>query len=235
MRRLDGRDNDELRPVSIQQKFTQYAQGSTIISFGRTKVLCVAMVEEGVPPFLRGSGKGWLTAEYSMLPYATPNRSSREGEQKKGRSYEIQRIIGRALRGVVDLNKLPEQTIWLDCDVLQADGGTRCAAITGSFVSLLEVDRWLQEKKITEGSIIKDFLAAVSTGLVGEEALLDLSFQEDYEASVDMNVVMTGDNKLVEVQASGEEFFFTRELFDKLLNLAQKGIIQLIEEIKRQI
>ncbi len=235
MKRLDGRENDELRPISIKRGFSEYAQGSTLISVGKTKVLCVAMVEDGVPAFLRGSGKGWLTAEYSMLPYATPNRSPREIEQKKGRSYEIQRLIGRALRAVVDLSKIPEQTIWIDCDVLQADGGTRCAAITGSFISLLEVDHWLQEKKMVEGSIIKDFLAAVSTGLVGEEVLLDLSFQEDYQASVDMNVVMTAENKLVEVQVSGEGFSFTRELLDRLLNLAQKGIKQLIEEIKKQL
>lgn len=233
MIRVDGRAPGELRSISIEKGFIQYAQGSTLISFGNTKVLCVAMVEEGVPAFLRGSGRGWLTAEYSMLPYSTPNRISRELEHKKGRSYEIQRIIGRALRAVVDLEKLPEQTIWLDCDVLQADGGTRCAAITGSFISLVDVDRWLQKKRIIDGSIIKDLLAAVSVGLVNGELLLDLSFQEDSQADVDMNVVMTARGELVEVQVSGEGYSFTRGMLNRLMDLAQKGIEQIIEQEKK--
>jgi len=233
MKRMDGREKDELRSISIQRGFIEYAQGSTLISFGNTKVLCVAMVEEGVPTFLRGSGKGWLTAEYSMLPYSTPNRSPRETDHKKGRSYEIQRLIGRALRAVVDLDKLPEQTIWLDCDVLQADGGTRCAAITGSFISLVDVDHWLQKKKIVKDSIIKDLLAAVSVGVVNGELLLDLSFQEDSRASVDMNVVMTAQKRLVEVQVSGEGYSFSRELLDRLIDLAQKGIEQIIDEERK--
>ena len=233
MKRIDGRARDELRSISIQRGFIDYAQGSTLISFGNTKVLCVAMVEEGVPAFLRGTGKGWLTAEYSMLPYSTPNRSPRELEHKKGRSYEIQRLIGRALRAVLNLDKIPEQTIWLDCDVLQADGGTRCAAITGSFICLVEVDQWLQRKKIVEGSIIRDLLAAVSVGVVEGESLLDLSFQEDSRASVDMNVVMTGRKRFVEIQVSGEGYSFSRELLGELLNLAQKGIEQIIEKEKQ--
>lgn len=233
MERADGRALDELRPISLHRGFVQHAQGSALISFGNTKVLCVAMVEEGVPPFLKGTKKGWLTAEYSMLPYSTPNRSPREIGQKKGRSYEIQRLIGRALRAVTDLNKLPEKTIWLDCDVLQADGGTRCAAITGSFICLLDVDNWLQRKKLVEDTIIKDFLAAISIGLVNQELLLDLTFYEDSQASVDMNLVMTAGKKLVELQVSGEEYFFSRQVLDKLIDLGQRGIESIIQEEKR--
>ncbi|HHF98904.1 MAG TPA: ribonuclease PH [Candidatus Aerophobetes bacterium] len=233
MKRADGRAPDEIRPISLERGFIKHAQGSALISFGNTKVLCVAMVEEGVPPFLKGTGKGWLTAEYSMLPYSTPNRSPREIDQKKGRSYEIQRLIGRSLRAVVDLNKIPDKTIWIDCDVLQADGGTRCAAITGSFVCLLDVDNWLQRKKIVDDTIIKDFLAAVSVGLVNDEILLDLTFYEDSRASIDMNLVMTAGKKLVELQVSGEEYFFSRELLDKLIDVAEKGVEFIIQEEKR--
>jgi len=233
MKRADGRAADEVRPISLQRGVIQHAQGSTLISFGNTKVLCVAMVEEGVPPFLKGMNKGWLTAEYSMLPYSTPNRSPRDTEHKKGRSYEIQRLIGRSLRAVVDLNKFPEKTIWLDCDVLQADGGTRCAAITGSFICLLDVDNWLQRKKIVDDTIIKDFLAAVSVGVVNDELLLDLTFYEDSQASVDMNLIMTADKKIIEVQVSGEEYFFSRDILDKLIDLGEKGIEFIIREEKR--
>lgn len=233
MGRIDGRAADELRPISLQRGFIKHAQGSALISFGNTKVLCVAMVEEGVPPFLKGTGKGWLTAEYSMLPYSTPNRSPREVEQKRGRSYEIQRLIGRSLRAVVDLNKLPDKTIWVDCDVLQADGGTRCAAITGSFICLLDVDNWLQRKKIVDDTIIKDFLAAVSVGLVDDEMLLDLTFYEDSRAKIDMNLVMTAGKELVELQVSGEEYFFPRDVLDRLMDLAQRGVELIIREEKR--
>ncbi len=229
MRRQNGREADELRKIVIKRSFVKYAQGSTLISFGNTKVLCVAMVEEGVPPFLRESGRGWLTAEYSMLPYATPNRSFREVERKRGRSYEIQRLIGRSLRAVVDLDMLRNQTIWLDCDVLQADGGTRCAAITGSFLALLEVDQWLREKGLIEGSIIKEWLAAVSVGVVDDELLLDLCYHEDSRAVVDMNLAMTDEGEVVEVQVSGEEFSFSRKTLDDLLNLGEKGIKDLIK------
>jgi len=233
MKRADGRAADEVRPISLQRGVIQHAQGSTLISFGNTKVLCVAMVEEGVTPFLKGMNKGLLTAEYSMLPYSTPNRSPRDTEHKKGRSYEIQRLIGRSLRAVVDLNKFPEKTIWLDCDVLQADGGTRCAAITGSFICLLDVDNWLQRKKIVDDTIIKDFLAAVSVGVVNDELLLDLTFYEDSQASVDMNLIMTADKKIIEVQVSGEEYFFSRDILDKLIDLGEKGIEFIIREEKR--
>ncbi|MCD6318958.1 ribonuclease PH [Candidatus Aerophobetes bacterium] len=229
MRRRNGREADELRKIVIERGFIKYAQGSTLISFGNTKVLCVAMVEEGVPHFLRESGKGWLTAEYSMMPYATPNRSPREIEQKRGRSYEIQRLIGRSLRAVVNLDMLRDKTIWMDCDVLQADGGTRCAAITGSFLALLEVDQWLREKGIIESSIIKEWLAAVSVGIVKDEMLLDLSFYEDSKAMVDMNLVMTDGGRVVEAQVSGEGFSFSRETLNDLLNLGEKGIKDLIK------
>ncbi len=233
MKRVDGRAPNDIRPILLKRGFVPHAQGSALISFGNTKVLCAAMVEEGVPPFLKGVGKGWLTAEYSMLPYSTPHRSSRDVEQKRGRSYEIQRLIGRALRAVVDLNKLGEKTIWLDCDVLQADGGTRCAAITGGFICLLDVDNWLQRKKIINDTIIKDFLAAVSVGLINDQILLDLTFYEDSRASVDMNLIMTAEKKIVEVQVSGEEYFFSREVLDKLIDFGQKGIELVIQEEKR--
>ncbi|RLE08698.1 ribonuclease PH [Candidatus Aerophobetes bacterium] len=228
MKRRDGRANNELRPVKIERDFAKYAQGSALISLGNTKVICTAMIEEGVPFFLRGSGQGWLTAEYNMLPYSTPTRTPRDVHQQKGRPYEIQRLIGRSLRAVVDLNCLREHTIWIDCDVLQADGGTRCAAITGAFIALVDVDRWLRKKGIVEKPIIKDFLAAVSVGISQGEKLLDLSFYEDSQASVDMNVAMTGKGELVEVQVSGEKSSFSRKSLYELLDLAEAGIKKLI-------
>jgi len=235
MRRKDGRAVDELRPVIIEKGAVKYAQGSALISLGNTKVLCAAMVEEGTPPFLRGSGQGWLTAEYNMLPYSTPTRTPREIAHQKGRSYEIQRLIGRCLRAVVDLGSLREHTIWIDCDVLQADGGTRCAAITGAFVALVEVDRWLRRKGIGEGSIIKDSLAAVSVGITNGQRLLDLSFYEDSRASVDMNVAMIGSGGLVEVQVSGEKSSFSRKVLEELLDLAEVGIRRLNQLQKETI
>lgn len=235
MLRRDGRSADELRKVTIERNFVKYAQGSTLISFGDTKVVCTAMVEEGVPAFLRGGNEGWLTAEYGLLPYSTPTRNLREVNQRRGRSYEIQRLIGRSLRAVVDLAGLGERTIWIDCDVLQADGGTRCASITGAFVALVDADRWLKGKGIVEDSIIKDSLAAVSVGISRGEKLLDLSFQEDSQASVDMNVVMTGKKELVEVQVSGEGTSFSRAMLSKLLDLAEAGIAKLIQVEKGAI
>lgn len=220
---------DELRKVVIQREYVKYAQGSALISLGDTKVICAAMVEERVPAFLRGAGQGWLTAEYSLLPYSSPNRILREREQKSGRSYEIQRLIGRSLRAVIDLTELGERTIWVDCDVIQADGGTRCACITGAFVAVMGVDRWLRKKGIIEGSIIEEFQAAISVGISKGEKLLDLSFQEDSKASLDMNVVMTEKGDLTEVQASGEGTAFARDDLDELLDLAAKGIEKLIK------
>jgi len=235
VRRRDGRDADELRKVVIERNFLKYAQGSALISMGNTRVICSALVEKGVPPFRRGSGGGWLTAEYSMLPYSTPTRIYRDLNQQGGRSYEIQRLIGRALRGVIDLERLGEWTIWIDCDVIQADGGTRCASITGAFVALVDVDKWLQEKRITRSSIIKDSLAAVSVGINQGEKLLDLSFYEDSQASVDMNVAATGRGRFVEIQISGEGGSFSREVFEQLLVLSEKGIKKLIEIQKEVI
>ncbi len=233
--RKNKRKANELREVTMERGFAKYAQGSTLISLGNTKVICTAMVEEGVPGFLRGRGQGWLTAEYALLPYASSNRLSREREQKRGRSYEIQRLIGRTLRAVVDLNELEERTIWVDCDVLQADGGTRCASITGAFVALVDVDRWLKAKGMVKGSIIKEFLAAVSVGVSKEERLLDLSFREDSEASVDMNVAMTEGGDLVEVQVSGEGGSFSRNTFNELLDLAGEGIKKLLQLQKKAL
>jgi len=229
VKRRDGRCTDELRKVVIERNFLKYAQGSALISMGNTKVICSTIVEEKVPPFRRGSGGGWLTAEYSMLPYSTPTRILRDINQHKGRSYEIQRLIGRCLRAVVDLERLGEWTIWIDCDVIQADGGTRCASITGAFIALVDTDRWLQEKRITRGSIIKDSLAAISVGINQGEKLLDLSFQEDSQASVDMNVAATGRGKFVEIQVSGEGASFSRGVFEELLDLSGKGIEKLIQ------
>jgi len=233
--RRDGRVVDELRKVNIEKNFIKYAQGSALISFGDTKVICTAMVEERVPHFLHKTGKGWLTSEYIMLPFSTPNRTPLEIEKKKGRSYEIQRLIGRSLRAVVDLSSLGERTIWIDCNVLQADGGTRCASITGSFVALIDADRWLREKGITKKSIIKESLAAVSVGISNGEKLLDLSFQEDSEADVDMTVVMTGKGDLVEVQVSGEEYVFSRKTFWELFDLAENGIKKVFQYQKEAV
>lgn len=193
------------------------------------------MVEERVPPFRRGSGGGWLTAEYNMLPYSTPNRIFRDIGHHRGRSYEIQRLIGRSLRAVVDLEKLGEWTIWVDCDVIQADGGTRCASITGAFIALVDTDIWLQKKGITRGSIIRNSLAAVSVGISQGEKLLDLSFQEDSQANADMNVAATGRGEFVEIQVSGEGGPFSREDFEKLLSLSEKGIKKLTQAQKEVI
>jgi len=233
MKRRDGRALDELRPVTIERGFVKYAQGSALINLGNTRVLCAAMVEGGTPSFLRGSGQGWLTAEYNMLPYSTPTRTPREVAQQKGRSCEIQRLIGRCLRAVVQLDRLGEYTIWVDCDVLQADGGTRCAAITGAFVALVDVDRWLRKKGMVDGSIIKNSLAAVSVGVSNGEKMLDLSFHEDSQASIDMNVAMTGGGDLVEVQISGEKSSFSRKLLEELLDLAEVGIRRL-RQVQRE-
>jgi len=233
MTRVDGRTHDELRPISFERGIIAHAQGSVIVSFGRTRVLCAVMVEDGVPPFLRSTGKGWLTAEYSMLPYSTPSRLTRHSEHKQGRSHEIQRLIGRSLRAAVDLDKIPEKTIWIDCDVLQADGGTRCAAITGAFVCLLDVDNWLQRKHITTDSILRHFCAAVSVGLVDNEPMIDLAFQEDSRAQVDMNLVMTAAGEFIEIQISGEEHTFSSDELTQLLALGKTGIQELITQEKR--
>jgi len=228
--RLDQRSLSALRPVEIQTGYLSTAEGSTLITMGQTRVLCAASVEDGVPPFLRGSGKGWVTAEYSMLPRATSKRTPREVNKGKpsGRTHEIQRLIGRSLRAVVDMAVLGERSILIDCDVLQADGGTRCAAITGAFVALALALKKMVDTRVLKKMPLRDYLAAVSVGLVGKEAMLDLCYEEDSKAEVDMNVVMTGAGKFVEVQATAEQQAFDDEQMAELTRLAKSGIAELI-------
>ncbi|WP_422444913.1 ribonuclease PH [Thermoanaerobacterium sp. DL9XJH110] len=235
MARIDGRANDEIRPVTITRNFNKYAEGSVLIETGDTKVVCTATVDEKVPPFLRGKGQGWITAEYSMLPRATEIRNVRETLKPSGRTMEIQRLIGRALRSVVDLSGLGERTIWLDCDVLQADGGTRTASITGAFLAMVDAMKFLKDNKAIETIPINSFVAAVSVGIVDGEKMLDLRFHEDSKAQVDMNVVMTDRGQIVEIQGTGEAFPFTRQDLDEMLDLAQKGIYELIDIQKKII
>lgn len=229
--RHDGRKQDELRRVEILTDYVKHPEGSVLISVGDTKVICNASIEDRVPPFMRGEGRGWITAEYSMLPRATEQRTIRESSKGKitGRTMEIQRLIGRALRAVVDLEKLGERTIWIDCDVIQADGGTRTASITGAFVAMtLALGKLMSQKKLSTLPIT-DFLAATSVGMdskLGE--ILDLNYIEDSSAEVDMNVIMTSSGKFVELQGTGEEATFSREELNELLDLAEKGINSLI-------
>jgi ribonuclease PH len=219
--RQDGRRSDELRALAIEPDFLENAHGSALISFGKTRVLCTASVDQGVPRWLAGSGRGWLTAEYAMLPASTGERTPREASagRQKGRTIEIQRLIGRALRSVADLDALAEHTLWVDCDVLQADGGTRCAAISGAYVA---ARRALDRFGLGRG--LQDSVAAVSVGIVGGEPLVDLDYAEDSAAEVDMNVVMSGDGRLVEVQATAERAPFGRDQLDELLELAAASI-----------
>ena len=224
------RSADALRPIRIQRRFTMHAEGSVLVEFGNTHVLCTASVEEKVPPFLKGKGSGWVTAEYGMLPRPTNTRGSREAAQGKqsGRTQEIQRLVGRSLRAVTDLARLGERQITLDCDVLQADGGTRCASITGAMVALADAVAGLRSRGLLAEDPLRDFVAAVSVGLVGGEALLDLDYLEDSGCDTDMNVVMTGTGGLVEVQGTAEGTPFTRAQLDRLLDLAGKGIGELV-------
>lgn len=226
--RVDGREFNEIRRVKITRHFNKYAEGSVLIEAGDTKVICTATIDEKVPPFLRGKGQGWITAEYSMLPRATEMRNVRETLRPSGRTMEIQRLIGRALRSVVDLAAMGERTVWLDCDVIQADGGTRTAAITGAFVALVDAFKFMKDKGILEVIPVNSFVAAVSVGIVEGQKLLDLNFDEDSRAQVDMNVVMTDRGQIVEIQGTGEAFPFTRQDLDELLDLAQKGVFDLI-------
>jgi ribonuclease PH len=224
--RHDGRRPDELRPLEISPDYLEQPHGSALIAAGKTRVLCTASIEEGVPRWLLGSGRGWLTAEYSLLPASTGQRTQREASagRQKGRTVEIQRLIGRALRAVADLEALGERTLWVDCDVLQADGGTRCAAISGAYVAARRaLDRFALANALT------DSVAAVSAGIVDGEALLDLDYVEDAAAEVDLNVVMAGDGRLIEVQATAERAPLSRAQLDELLDLATGGI----EEIGR--
>ncbi len=228
--RSDGRAADALRPVSLQRGYTRHAEGSVLVSFGHTRVLCTASVEEKVPPHKRGSGQGWVTAEYGMLPRSTHTRSDREAARGKqsGRTQEIQRLIGRSLRTVFDLTALGERSIHLDCDVLQADGGTRTAAITGAFVAAQDAVTWLLAQGRIGASPIRDHVAAVSVGVVRGVPLLDLEYTEDSACDTDMNVVMTGTGGFIEVQGTAEGAPFSRAEMDRLLALADQGIRELV-------
>ena len=223
--RADNRAADELRPIRLTRGWTRYAEGSCLVEFGHTRVLCTASVEERVPPWLKGSGGGWLTAEYAMLPRATNTRNQRAATRGKpdGRAVEIQRLIGRSLRAVTDVKALGERTVTLDCDVLQADGGTRCAAITGAWVALYDALHGLRAGGAREVQLPAP-VAAISVGLVGGGELLDLNYEEDARATLDMNVVMTAGGRFIEVQAGGEGATFGRDEFDRLLDLAQDGL-----------
>lgn len=234
MMRPDGRDHNQTRHVTIERNVNKHAEGSVLISVGDTKVICTATIEDKVPPFLRGSGQGWITAEYSMLPRATPSRNQRESTKGKvgGRTMEIQRLIGRALRSVVDLHGLGERTIWLDCDVIQADGGTRTTSITGAFVAMADAFQALVQKGTLDKIPLHDYLAAVSVGVVNEIPVLDLNYEEDSTAKVDMNVVMTGSGKYVEIQGTGEENPFSADELHQLLELAKTGVDHLIQKQK---
>jgi ribonuclease PH len=228
--RIDQREPNQLRPLKITPEYLLTAEGSVLIEAGNTRVLCAASIEETVPGFLRGSGKGWVTAEYSMLPRATATRTAREVAKGRasGRTMEIQRLIGRSLRSVVDLNALGERSVILDCDVLQADGGTRCAAITGAHIALSAALRQLVKFGALKKSPVRDFVAAVSVGIVGGVPMLDLCYQEDSQADVDMNIVMTGSGRFVEVQATGEKTSFDDAQLAALLALGRRGIEELV-------
>lgn len=230
MSRASGRANNELRPIEIQRHYTRHAEGSVLISFGATRVLCTASVEERIPPWLRGKGSGWVTAEYGMLPRATGSRNPREAARGRqgGRTLEIQRLIGRSLRAVVDLEALGERSITLDCDVLQADGGTRTAAITGAYVALVDAARWLMEHRGLRRNPIYGQVAAVSVGMVGADAVLDLDYEEDSSADTDLNVVMNDGGGFIEVQGTAEGHAFRRAELDAMLTLAEGGITKLL-------
>jgi ribonuclease PH len=231
MNRTDGRLPSQLRPINISPSFTMHAEGSVLIEAGRTRVICTASVEDRVPPFLRNTGKGWVTAEYGMLPRATSTRTQREASTGKvgGRTQEIQRLIGRSLRSVTKLPELGERTIWIDCDVIQADGGTRTASITGGFVALALALKHMRSKGMIRTLPLVDYVAATSVGVVAGTPMLDLAYDEDSNAEVDMNVVKTGDGRFIEVQGTAEGLPFERSALDSLLALADQGITELVE------
>jgi ribonuclease PH len=227
--RVDGRRKDQVRPIKITRHFIKHAEGSVLIEMGDTKVVCTASVEEKVPPFLKGKGTGWVTAEYSMLPRATHERTPREAVKGKqgGRTLEIQRLVGRALRAVTDLSQMGERSIWIDCDVIQADGGTRTASITGAFIALADAFQTLKQKDLIKSLPLTDYLAAVSVGKVGGEVLVDLAYIEDSVAEVDMNLVMTGRGRYVEVQGTAERTPFAKQDMDEFLALGWQAIQRL--------
>jgi len=233
MPRPDGRAPDQLRPTTITRNYLLHPEGSVLVEFGATKVICTASVEDKVPPFLKGQGLGWVTAEYAMLPRSTNTRSTRENRGPSGRSQEIQRLVGRALRAVVDRSKIGERTVWLDCDVIQADGGTRTAAITGSFVALADALTKVAGAQVK--AALRDCVAAISVGIVKGTPVLDLNYVEDSTAEVDMNVVMTGAGEFVEVQGTAEQAPFGRTHLDQLLRLAEGGIRHLVALQRRAL
>ncbi|MBI5642157.1 MAG: ribonuclease PH [Deltaproteobacteria bacterium] len=228
-KRTDGRAFDELRPVRISRNFLKFAEGSVLIEMGDTKVICAATIEDRVPPFLMGTGRGWMTAEYSMLPRSAKKRIGRESTSGKigGRTHEIQRLIGRSLRAVFDLSKIGERTVYIDCDVIQADGGTRTASITGAYVAVYDTLFSLQDAGIIDVMPVLDSIAAVSVGVIGGRPCLDLNYEEDSKADVDMNVIMTGAGKFVEVQGTAEQAAFSRKELSSMLDFAEKGIREL--------
>ena len=227
MERSDGRGLDKLRKIKITTDYIKYAEGSCLIELGNTRVICTASVEESVPPFLKGSGTGWVTAEYGMLPRSCQTRIKRGKDS--GRTYEIQRLVGRSLRTVTDMKQMGERSIWIDCDVIQGDGGTRTAAITGSFVALSLAFNKIKKSGLISKAPIKDFVAATSVGIMGKDVLLDLAYDEDSKADVDMNVVMTGSGEFIEIQGTAERKPFNKHQMDEMLSLAKKGIEELID------
>jgi len=232
MIRIDGRTVDKIRKVTITRNYIKYPEGSCLIELGNTKVICTASVEESVPPFLRGSGTGWVTAEYGMLPRSCGTRIARGKDS--GRTYEIQRLIGRSLRSITDMKKIGERTIWMDCDVIQGDGGTRTAAITGSFIALVDALQKLKKDGKISQVPVQDYIAATSVGILGGNLILDLCYEEDSKAEVDMNVVMTGSGEFIEVQGTAERKPFSKDKMDTMLDFAKKGIEELFS-IQRKL
>jgi ribonuclease PH len=237
MPRVDGRAADELRPCRITRNYIKHAEGSCLIEMGDTRVVCTATVEERVPLWRKGQGAGWVTAEYGMIPRSCKERNQREASRggPGGRTFEIQRLVGRALRSVVDLEAMGERTIWLDCDVIQADGGTRTASVTGAFVALWDAFGWMVENRMLERRPITQYLAAVSVGIVSGTELLDLCYEEDCLAQVDLNLVMTADGKIVEVQGTAEAAPFGKDRLFKMLDLGERGIRQLMTIQKKAL
>ncbi|MDD5427651.1 MAG: ribonuclease PH [Candidatus Omnitrophica bacterium] len=235
MTRQSGRASDELRKLKITKNYIKYAEGSCLIEIGDTKVITTATIENTVPPFLKGKGTGWITAEYGMIPRSCKTRVQREASRGKlgGRTMEIQRLIGRSMRSVADMAKIGERTIWIDCDVIQADGGTRCASITGSFVSAVLALEKMREEGLIENIPVSDYVAAISVGILDGKPALDLDYSEDSTAEVDMNIIMTGDGRFVEIQGTAEKEPFKKEEMNKLITLAKKGIDELVTAQKK--
>jgi ribonuclease PH len=233
MTRSDGRSPDRIRKVQISRNYIKYAEGSCLIELGNTRVICTASVEESVPPFLKGSGTGWVTAEYGMLPRSCQNRIPRGRDS--GRNYEIQRLVGRSLRAVIEMKEIGERSIWIDCDVIQADGGTRSASITGSFIALVDALNKIKKDGLINKIPVKDFVAATSVGILKGNLILDLTYEEDSRADVDMNIVMTGSNEFIEIQGTAERSPFGKEVMDKMLALAKKGIEELFAIQKKLV